>query len=130
MLYHSHGRFFGKVLNQMKFKLSPLKAHLFGYNMTDNPFCPGCGEEVESTHHFFLTCKTYVTPRQQLLDNMQCLYSSPISNDEILNLIIFGSTVKILMIAFHLNKLIFGYTCMYFYALKDLARFYDKLMII
>ena len=123
MLYHSHGGFFGKVLNQMKFKLSPLKAHLFGYNMTDNPFCPGCGEKVESTHHFFLTCKTYVTPRQQLLDNMQCLYSSPISNDEILNLIIFGSTCKNINDCIPLNKLIFGYTCMYFYATKRFGSF-------
>ena len=123
MLYHSHGGFFGKVLNQMKFKLSPLKAHLFGYNMTDNPFCPGCGEEVESTHHFFSTCKTYVTPRQQLLDNMQCLYSSPISNDEILNLIIFGSTCKNINDCIPLNKLIFGYTCMYFYATKRFGSF-------
>ena len=118
LLYHSHGGFFGKLLNQIKFKLSPLKAHLFSYNLTDNPFCPGCGDEVESTHHFILTCNAYAVPRQQLLINLRSLNCNLVSDDDILNCIIVGSIGKNSEDCIRLNKLIFGFTCAYFYATK------------
>ena len=39
-LDHTHNVFFGKILTQIKLKLSPLKSQLFNYNLIDNPFCP------------------------------------------------------------------------------------------
>ena len=46
-LRFSPDRFFGKLLNPMRLKLygdlCPIKAHLFSYNVKDNPFYPGCG---------------------------------------------------------------------------------------
>ena len=108
-LYHSHGGFFGKLLNQNKFKLSPLKAHLSSYNLTDNPFCPGCGDEVESTYHFSLTCNAYAVPRQQLLINLRSLNCNLVSDDDILNCVIVGSIGKNSEDCIRLNKLIFGF---------------------
>ena len=57
-LYHSHEGFFGKILTQIKLKLSPLRSQLFNYNLTDNPFCPTCNDSIETPLHFFLN----VTP--------------------------------------------------------------------
>ena len=119
LLYHSHGSFFGKLLNQIKFKLSPLKAHLFSYNLTDNPFCSGCGEEIESTHHFLLTCNAYAVPRQQLLlISLEWWNCNLVSDDNILNCIIVGSNGRNSEDCIRLNTLIFGFTCAYFYATK------------
>jgi len=37
----------GKILTQIRLGLSPLRHHLFTYNITDNPFCASCGLFVE-----------------------------------------------------------------------------------
>ena len=31
--------------------------------ITDNPFCPSCGLEVETLKHFFVDCQSYANPR-------------------------------------------------------------------
>ena len=45
---HFHDDFFGKLLTQIKLKLSPLNAQLFEYNLTENPFCAACGDSIET----------------------------------------------------------------------------------
>ena len=53
IVYHTHPGFFGKFLSQLRFNLSPLREHVFKYNITDNPFCPTCGDHIETIKHFF-----------------------------------------------------------------------------
>ena len=45
---HTHDGFFGKILTQIKLKLSPLRSQLFNYNLFDNPFCPACNDCIET----------------------------------------------------------------------------------
>ena len=42
------------MAGQIRYNLSPLRFHLFTYNIIDNPMCPGCHDSVESIEHFFL----------------------------------------------------------------------------
>ena len=67
---HLHDGFFGSFLTHVKLNLSPLRAHLFKYNIIDNPFCPSCGDEIETAEHFFLDCKIYIQNRQKMLTNL------------------------------------------------------------
>ena len=67
---HFHDGFFGSFLTQVKLNLSPLRAHLFKYNIIDNPFCPSCGDEIETAEHFFLDCKIHIQNRQKMLTNL------------------------------------------------------------
>ena len=45
--------FYGRIMNQIRYGLSPLNFHLFTHNITDNPFCPKCHNDIENTTHFF-----------------------------------------------------------------------------
>ena len=45
--------YYGKILNQIRYGLSPLNMQLFTYNINDNPFCPECHDIVEDSTHFF-----------------------------------------------------------------------------
>ena len=56
---HSHRSFLGEVLIQILLELSPLRSHLFKYNLTDNPFCHACGDFFETTDHYFFECNHY-----------------------------------------------------------------------
>ena len=47
------------VLTQIKLNLSPSKSQLFKYNLTDNPFCPSCGDSVETPVHYFIECNAH-----------------------------------------------------------------------
>ena len=67
---HSHRGFLGKVLIQMRFELSPLRSHLFEYNLTDNPFCLACGDFFETTDHYFFECNHYAAQRRLLLKDI------------------------------------------------------------
>ena len=69
-LNHSHEGFFGKLLTQIKLKLSPLRSQLLNYNPTDNPFCPSCNDSIETPLHFFLECNTHHAHRQKMLANL------------------------------------------------------------
>ena len=55
----SHQGFLSEVLIQMRFEPSPLRSHLFKYNLIDNPFCPTCGDFFETTDHYFSECNYY-----------------------------------------------------------------------
>ena len=66
---HFHDGFFGSFLTQVKLNLSPLRAYLFKYNIIDNPFCPSCGDEIETAESFFLDCKTHIQKMLTIYSN-------------------------------------------------------------
>jgi len=62
--------FLGKILTQIRLGLSPLRHHLFIYNITDNLFCTSCGLFVEDVSHYFLSCKTYNSCKIELNNDL------------------------------------------------------------
>jgi len=62
--YHNYT---SKLLTQFRLGLSPLKYDLFAFNIIENPFCPSCGDHVETVRHFFLVCPKYAVCRADLL---------------------------------------------------------------
>ena len=97
----------------MRLQLSPLKAHLFRYNLTDNPFCPSCGEEIETTLHYFLTCRTYEIPRRTLLHSLEMLDANMASDTTKLDFVIFGASDSSISEIIRVNKILFRHICIY-----------------
>ena len=62
---------YGKILNQIRYGLSPLNMQLFTYNINDNPFCPECHDIVEDSTHFFLKCVKYVQLRAKMFESIR-----------------------------------------------------------
>jgi hypothetical protein len=62
--------FYGRLLNKIRYELSPLKSHLFTYCIIDNPMCPNCHDNVETTEHFFLDCIFYKNQRIKLKNKL------------------------------------------------------------
>ena len=112
---HSHRGFLGKVLVQMRFELCPLRSHLFKYNLTDNPFCPACGNSIETIEHYFFECIHYAAPRQSLLNDIAGLDESLLTQSEIKNFILFGSSNKNYGQRIQINKLLFRYIATFLY---------------
>jgi hypothetical protein len=92
-LNHSHDGFFGKILTQIKLKLSPLKDQLFKYNLTENPFCPSCKECLETSLHYFTECPIYDQHREPFFRNLQNMNNQIITSNDFLNFIINGSNI-------------------------------------
>ena len=90
-LDHTHGGLFGKILTQIKLKLSPLRSHLFNYNLTDNPFCPACKDSIETPLHFFTECTAYSIHRIPMLSNLLKLNPNISLPLEFLDFIVNGS---------------------------------------
>ena len=65
--------YYGKILNQIRYGLSPLHMHLFTYNITDNPFCPECHDVVENSSHYFLKCGKYDLARTKMLYSIKAM---------------------------------------------------------
>ena len=63
--------YYGKILNQIRYGLSPLNMQLFTYNINDNPFCPECHDIVEDSTHFFLKCVKYVQLRAKMFESIR-----------------------------------------------------------
>ena len=61
-----------KLLTRLRVGFSHLREHKFKFNFQDtlNPFC-SCGEDIETTTHFFLHCQKFTTVRQALLDTIR-----------------------------------------------------------
>ena len=90
-LDHTHDGFFGKILTQMKLKLSPLRSQLFNYNLFDNPFCPACNDYIETPIHFFIDCHVYHVHRQTMLSRLHDLNPHLVSSTDIVEFILDGS---------------------------------------
>ena len=87
--------YYGRLLKQIRYNLSPLRFHLFTYNIIDNPMCPGCHDSVESTEHFFFDCVCYSDCRSVMRSELQNVFQvfglnfGALSNPEILHLFFF-----------------------------------------
>ena len=63
-----------KLLTRLRLQFSHLNEHKFrhGFNDTVDPFC-ACGNEIETTEHFFLRCHFYSAQRKELFKSLEKL---------------------------------------------------------
>ena len=63
-----------KLLTRLRLQFSHLNEHKFrhGFNDTVDPFCV-CGNEIETTEHFFLRCHFYSAQRKELFKSLEKL---------------------------------------------------------
>ena len=57
----------GTWLCRLRLGLSALNHHRYTYHLTDNPYCPHCGNTNETTLHYLFLCPAYNDARQDLL---------------------------------------------------------------
>ena len=126
LLDHLHSGFFGNLLTQMRFGLSPLNSHLFKYNIQDNPFCPSCGEDIETVEHFFLECAKYEIPRTNLLLFLQPFLHNNVTSKDIVKLVLYGIADESHFVKLDINRKIFRFLKIYMYKTK---RFDVKMMM-
>ena len=79
---------------RLRLGLSHLRAHLFQYNLIDNPICQFCNLEPETTSHYILRCPTYNTVRVRFLIGLIALldrdYVASLNDDKIVDLFLHG----------------------------------------
>ncbi len=79
---------------RLRLGLSHLRAHLFQYNLIDNPICQFCNLEPETTSHYILRCPTYNTVRVRFLIGLITLldrdYVASLNDDKIVDLFLHG----------------------------------------
>ena len=61
-----------KLLTQIRLGLSPLKAHLFAYNIGENPFCQCCLTHIETSIHYLFECVKFTNERVTYLEALSC----------------------------------------------------------
>ena len=83
--------FFPSVISEFGF--SHLKEHKFKHNFQDSidPLC-SCGNDIESTVHFFLHCPNFTTQRQTLLNKLKSINASIMTENEnsVVRTLLFG----------------------------------------
>ncbi len=79
---------------RLRLGLSHLRAHLFHYNLIDNPICQFCNLEPETTSHYILRCPTYNAVRVRFLMGLTNLldrnYIASLNDDKIVELFLHG----------------------------------------
>ena len=82
---------------RLRLGLSHLRAHLFQYNLIDNPICQFCNLEPETTSHYILRCPTYTcynTVRVRFQVGLTTLldrnYMASLNDDKIVELFLHG----------------------------------------
>ena len=72
-----------KLLTRLRIGFSHLKEHKFKHNFQDSidPLC-SCGNDIESTVHFFLHCQNFTTQRQTLLNRLKSINASIMTENE------------------------------------------------
>ncbi len=79
---------------RLRLGLSHLRAHLFQYNLIDNPTCQFCNLEPETTSHYILRCPTYNNVRVRFLIGLTTLldqdYMASLNDDKIVDLFLHG----------------------------------------
>ena len=82
-----------KLLTRLRIGFSHLKEHKFKHNFQDSvdPLC-SCGNDIESTVHFFLHCLNFTTQRQTLLNKLKSVNASIMAENEnsVVKTILFG----------------------------------------
>ena len=112
-----HG-IFGKILTQIKLKLSPLRSQLFNYNLIDNPFCSACNDCIETPIHFFIDCHVYHVHRQTMQSRLHDLNLYLVSPNDIVEFILDGSKSGNRDHRIGANKAIFRHVCNFIYKTK------------
>ena len=125
-LDHTHDGFFGKILIQIKLKLSPLRSQLFNYNLIDNPFCPACNDCIETPIHFFIDCQAFHIFRQTMLSKLHDLNPHLVSPNDIVELILDGSKSGNRDHRTRVNKAIFRHVCNFIYKTKRFTQNANK----
>ena len=82
-----------KLLTHIRIGFSHLKEHKFKHNFQDSvdPLC-SCGNDIESSVHFFLHCPNFTTQRQTLLNKLKSINASIITENEnsVVRTLLFG----------------------------------------
>ena len=117
-LEHTHGDQFERILTQIKLKLSPLRSHLFNYNLTDNPFCPAYKDSIETPLHFFTECVAYSIHRIPMLTNLLNLNLKISSPSEFLDFIVNGCETGSHDLRVQINKSIFRHATIFMFKIK------------
>ena len=82
-----------KPLTRLRIGFSHLKEHKFKHNFQDSvdPLC-SCGNDIESTVHFFLHCPNFTTERQTLLSKLKSINASIMAENEnsVVRTLLFG----------------------------------------
>ena len=82
-----------KLLRRLRIGFSHLKEHKFKHNFQDSvdPLC-SCGNDIESTVHFFLHCPNFTTQRQTLLNKLKSINASIMTENEnsVVRMLLFG----------------------------------------
>ena len=83
----------------------------FSHNLTDNPFCPSCRDNIETVEHLFLICPVYEQERNILFNNMSLLDEKWLNSDIMskLNMLIKGYKLKAVRNATAVNVEIFKF---------------------
>ena len=70
-------------MTRLRVGFSHLKEHKFTHNFQDSvdPFC-SCGNDIESTDHFFLQCPNFTTQRPTLLNKLKKINASILVENE------------------------------------------------
>ena len=84
-----------KHLTRLRLGLSHLREHKFKHNFQDalNPLC-SCGENIETTEHFFLHCQNFNHFRLTLLNSLASINTDLPNMDskELTDLLLYGSS--------------------------------------
>ena len=120
----------GRLITQFRLGLSPLRNELFTYNITDNPFCPSCGQNVETHSHFLFECSLYSQQRYTMLNDLKMLIThvniqfnlqiDSDKNDDIKCMLINGLNMQMLDDSVGINAAIFNIASTY---ISSTARF-------
>ena len=79
-----------KLQTRLRVGFSHLKGHKFKHNFQDS-LC-SCGNDIESTVHFFLHCPNFTTQRQTLLNKLKSINASVMTENEnsVVRMLLFG----------------------------------------
>ena len=92
---------------RLRLGLSHLRAHLFSYNLIDNPICQFCNIEPETTEHYIISCPTYNGVRVRFLMSIANLlepqYIASLDDNKIVDIFLHGDDT----LDFEVNKQLF-----------------------
>ena len=82
-IFNIHNPYGIKLPTRLRLGLSHLRDHKFRHCFQDtlNPLCD-CGNDTETTTHFFLHCPSFHTPRQTRLNNIRKINEQILSHSE------------------------------------------------
>ena len=82
-----------RLLTRLRISFSHLKEHKFKHNFQESvdPLC-SCGNDIESSDHFFLHCSNFTTHRQTLLNKLISINAKIMAENEnsVVRTLLFG----------------------------------------